>query len=148
MDTDRDATSFTVISNHGNRNAVFENPPIGGCRSEASGALERDGSDFLVLASSILRRAGAWVLVCVALLATPLAAHGGPNDATLSHFQLKDSSGKILPLVRPFDKAKARHYAYYTTFDSMAVVEAIPTDQEATVRFTRRPIVLESLLWG
>ncbi len=93
----------------------------------------------------VLRLAGALAFACAALLAAPMAAHGGPNDATLDHFVLKDSSGKILPLVRPFDRNKTRHYAYYTTYDSLAVVEAIPRDRGATVRFTRRPIFLESL---
>lgn len=116
--------------------------PFASC--SAAGARRRIRRDR----HGVLRLAGALALACAALLAAPMAAHGGPNDATLSHFVLKDSSGKILPLVRPFDPAEARHYAYYTTFDSMAVVEAIPRDQGATVRFTRRPIFLESLLDG
>ena len=96
----------------------------------------------------VLRRAGALALACAALLAAPMAAHGGPNDATLFHFELRDSSGNVLPPVRPFDPAVTRHYAYYTTHDSIVKLTALPTDGDATIRFTRRPIFLQPVLKG
>ncbi len=96
----------------------------------------------------VLRLAAALVLACVALLAIPMAAHSGPNDATLHHFELRDSSNKVLPPVRPFDPTVARHYVYYTTFDSIVNLTALPTNGDATIRFTRRPIVLQPALQG
>ena len=42
----------------------------------------------------------------------------------------------------------ARHYVYYTTTDSIVNLTALPTDGDATIRFTRRPIVLQPALKG
>ena len=60
-------------------------PPRRAPRRATSARLPAPGRDR----NGVLRRAGALALACAALLATPMAAHGGPNDATLFHFELR-----------------------------------------------------------